>query len=126
MGSSRGPAAGIDGRAERAVDGLVRERDLSDVVGPGLSQEGGVRDSTDGADVGAKIRYAFHTSSPTKIASDNQRGIRIRPVGLPGPGVDGVGPLPGGAGDLGVLLGPVTGVRPHSCRPSRRRQGACP
>ena len=38
---------------------------------------------------GPRTRNAFQASSPTRIASDNQRGIRIRPVGSPGPGVDG-------------------------------------
>src|SRR2546422_3044527 len=57
---------------------------------------------TDGTDVGAKIRTAFHTSRPTKIAADNQGGIRMRPGRGPGPGPDGVGSFPEGDGGLGV------------------------
>src|SRR5438477_10993759 len=64
--------------------------------------------ATGGTDVGAKIRTAFHTSRPTKIAADNQGGIRMRPGRGPGPGPDGVGSFPEGDGGLGVAVGPLT------------------
>src|SRR6266540_3971485 len=74
---------------------------------------------TDGADIGAKIRYAFHRSRTTNTAIDTQPGIRKPPTLGPGPDPGAVGPLPVGdrglgdggmgAGGLGVLLGAAPG-----------------